>query len=89
MPQVHFTQNLQRHLDCPSLEVAAATVNEALQSVFRENPKLRGYLLDDQGHLRRHVNVFVNGAAVRDRRDLTDRLAGDDEVFVMQALSGG
>ena len=89
MPQIHFTSNLQRHLDCPSADVAGATVAEVLGSLFETNPRLRGYLLDDQGRLRRHVNLFVNGQTVRDRVDLSDPLASGDEVFVFQALSGG
>jgi molybdopterin converting factor small subunit len=89
MPQVHFTSNLQRHLSCPSVEVSGATVGAALGAVFEDNAALRSYLLDDQGRLRRHVNVFVNGAPVKDRTKLSDAVAADDEVFVFQALSGG
>jgi len=89
MAQVHFTSNLQRHLTCPSLEVSAATVGEALEAVFEENPRLRGYLTDDQGRLRRHVKLFVNNKAIRDREGLGDRLAESDELFVFQALTGG
>jgi molybdopterin converting factor small subunit len=89
MPQIHFTSNLQRHLACPSASVAGATVDEALKSLFADNPRLRGYLVDDQGRLRKHVNVFVNGHAVRDRAGLSDTVREDDELFVFQALSGG
>jgi len=89
MPQVHFTSNLQRHLSCPSVEVGGATVGAALDAVFKDNAALRSYLLDDQGRLRRHVNVFVNGTPVQDRDKLSDAVASGDEVFVFQALSGG
>ena len=89
MARVHFTSNLQRHLSCPSLEVAGETVGAALHAVFESNPPLRSYLLDDQGRLRQHVNVLVNGEPVRDRARLSDTLAENDEVFVLQALSGG
>jgi molybdopterin converting factor small subunit len=89
MPQIHFTSNLQRHLACPSAAVAGATVNEALMALFAENPRLRGYLVDDQGRLRKHVRLFVNGAAVRDRDGLSDAVGEADELFVFQALSGG
>ena len=57
--------------------------------MFAVQPTLRGYVLDDQGALRRHVAVYVNGAAVRDRTRLSDPLGSDDEVYVFQALSGG
>jgi sulfur carrier protein ThiS len=69
--------------------VPGDTVRAVLEGIFEENPKLRSYLLDDQGALRRHVNVFINDATVRDRERLTDAVSGTDEIFVMQALSGG
>jgi sulfur carrier protein ThiS len=50
---------------------------------------LRGYILDDQNRLRRHVVVFVNGEPVHDREQLSDAVQPSSEVFVMQALSGG
>lgn len=89
MPRIHFTSNLQRHVSCSSLEANGATVGTALNTVFEEVPALRSYLLDDQGRLRRHVNIFVNGNPVRDRTGLSDAVKPDDEVYVFQALSGG
>ena len=89
MPRVTFTANLRRLIDCPTAEVSAATVGEALDAVFARAPGLRGYILDDQGGLRRHVVVFVGGEPVRDRARLTDPVAADAEIAVMQALSGG
>jgi molybdopterin synthase sulfur carrier subunit len=52
-------------------------------------PRLRGYVLDDQGTLRRHVAIYVNGRPIGDRVRLTDPVAADDEIYVFQALSGG
>jgi sulfur-carrier protein len=52
-------------------------------------PRLRGYVLDDQGALRRHVAIYVNGRPISDRARLTDAVAQDDEIYVFQALSGG
>jgi sulfur-carrier protein len=89
MPRVTFTANLQRHLDVPSLEVEGARVGEVLAGVFSRKPLLRSYIVDDQGRLRRHVNVFVNTAMIADRDGLSDPVKADDEVFVFQALSGG
>ncbi len=62
---------------------------EALDKVFRENPRLRSYIVDEQGRLRQHVAVFVGGEMVSDRVHLTDRVQDHQDVFVMQALSGG
>ena len=61
MARVSFTENLRRHLDCPPIEVSASTVRDALERASERLPKLRGYLLDDQGALRKHVVVFVDG----------------------------
>ena len=65
------------------------TVADALASVFATRPALRGYVLDDQGVLRRHVAVYVNGKPVRDRESLADPVGPHDEIYVFQALSGG
>ena len=89
MPRVTFTANLQRHLDCPALEVGGAKVADVLDAVFAQRPQLRSYIVDDQGCLRRHVNVFVNAQMIADRKRLSDKVQPDDEVFVFQALSGG
>ena len=89
MPTVSFTPALQRFLDAPTAQVAGATVGEALAAVFASRPALRGYVLDDQGALRRHVNVYVSGEPVRDRIRLTDPVGPDDEIYVLQALTGG
>ena len=89
MPRVSFTENLQRHVALPPAEVAGATGREALEAVFAANERARGYVLDDQGDLRPHMLVFVDGDVVRDRRRLSDAVRPGAEIHVMQALSGG
>ena len=89
MPTVVFTPQLERFLAVPTARVPGATVGEALGAAFAANPKLKSYLLDDQGALRRHVAVFVAGQAVTDREKLSDPVGADDEIYVFQALSGG
>ena len=89
MPQVTFTQNLKRHIDVPPADVSGTTVREALDEVFLLNPPLRGYVLDDQGRLRKYVVIFVDGQLIEDRTDLSDKLTAGSELLVMQALSGG
>jgi sulfur carrier protein ThiS len=64
-------------------------VREVLDRVFETNPAARSYVLDERGQLRTHMAVFVNGEAVRDRDGLSDTVTSDDEIYVMQALSGG
>lgn len=89
MPTISFTRALERFLPAPTVAADGATLGEALAAVFGAHPKLRSYIVDDQGGLRPHVAVYVNGEAVRDRRGLSDPLRPEDEVFVMQALTGG
>jgi molybdopterin synthase sulfur carrier subunit len=89
MPKVRFTANLQRHLAAPPQTAPGRTVREALEAVFREHPKLRSYILDDQDRLRKHVVIYVNEARIADRDGLTDPVGESDEIFVFQALSGG
>ena len=69
--------------------MAAGTVAAALEAVFRDNPRLRGYVLDEQGRVRQHVAIFVAGELIHDRDTLSDAVAADQDIFVMQALSGG
>jgi sulfur-carrier protein len=89
MPQISFTANLRRHLDAAPIDVAGATVAAVFEQAFQRQPELRGYLLDDQGRLRRHVAVFVDGRRIRDTETLQDAVGPASEVCVVQALSGG
>jgi molybdopterin converting factor small subunit len=89
MASVHFTQNLARHTHCPTAELAASTVAELLERYFESWPAVRGFVLDDQGEVRKHVKVLVDGRNLRDRRRLSDALDARSEVYVFQALSGG
>lgn len=89
MAKVVFTANIQRLVLCPEVEAAGGTVRDVLENVFADNPRARGYVLDDQAALRRHVTVFVDGAMIRDRTRLSDAVRPASTVYVFQALSGG
>ncbi len=89
MPHVAFTSQLQRFTETPEFDTKAATLRDALGAAFELNPRLRHYVLDEQGHLRQHVIVYISGRRVVDRMALTDVLAPDDRVYVLQALTGG
>jgi sulfur-carrier protein len=89
MARVAFTSNLRALVECPTLDVAGTTVREALDAVFAQVPRLRGYIVDETGALREHMIVFVNGEPAQDRRKLSDAIATDASIYVMQALSGG
>jgi hypothetical protein len=87
--RIVFTPNIQRHVVCPDTEAAGRNVREVLDQVFAANPQARSYVLDDQAALRRHMTVFVDGKAIRDRKQLSDPVAAGSTIYVFQALSGG
>lgn len=89
MPRVEFTPQLRRFTETPLVETDATTLRAALEAAFGANPRLRGYVLDDQSHLRANVVVFIDGRRSRDRVVLDDPLQADSRIHVMQALSGG
>ncbi|MFO1045520.1 MAG: MoaD/ThiS family protein [Planctomycetaceae bacterium] len=89
MPRVVFTDNIQRHVPCPPVEVAGTTVREVLDAVFAANERARGYVLDEHGAVRKHMVIFIDGTMIRDRMTLTDPVTPSSEIYVMQALSGG
>ena len=89
MPRIVFTPQLRRFTITPQVQSTATTLAAALQDAFTQNPQLRGYVLDDQGHLRANVVVFIDGQRNTDRVTLSDALAPESTVYVLQALSGG
>jgi hypothetical protein len=89
MATVRFTQNIQRHVECPARDVSGATLREVMDAYFEENTRARGYVLDEQGKIRRHMVIFVDGELARDRDRLSDPVGENSEIDVIQALSGG
>ena len=89
MAVVHFTSHLQSFVDCAPVEVSGEDVGAALRGALAGRDQLRTYILDDQGRLRRHVMIFVDGTMIEDRLGLSDPIKPESEVYVMQALSGG
>lgn len=89
MARVTFTPNIQRHIECPPASVEGSTVREVLDAALAGNERARSYFLDDQGAVRKHIAIFVNGAQALDRTHLSDPVPPDAEVYIAQALSGG
>jgi len=89
MAQLIFTQQLARFMDVPQVETGAADLRGALDAAFADHPRLRGYVLDEQGHLRENVVIFIDGQRTRERKLLNDALAPHSKVYILQALSGG
>ena len=89
MARVIFTANLRRHVDCSETVAEGESVREVLDGVFASQQRLRGYVLDDQSALRRHMGVIIDGVSLRDRQGLSDPVRPDSTIYVLQALSGG
>jgi molybdopterin converting factor small subunit len=62
-----------------------ATVAELLRALERAQPGVCGWILDERGRIRRHINVFVNGESGREDTPV----APDDRIDVLPAISGG
>src|SRR5262249_14419349 len=89
MPTVSVTSHLARFMPGGAVTVRGTTAGEALDAAFALRPGLRGYVVDEHGRLRQHMNVFVDGRPVHDRVRLGDAVEEKSEIYVFQALSGG
>ena len=67
------------------LELEGATVAEVLRALEREHPGTKGWILDERGRVRRHINIFVNAEQARE----DDAVAPGDCVDILPAISGG
>ena len=90
MPTVVLTPHLRRFFDLPDrIEVEGETVAAVLAALDARWPGLAFYVTDEQGRLRKHVAIWVNGRRVEDCDGLADPVAPDGQVTILQALSGG
>jgi len=91
MAHIRFTRHLVRFF--PSLgdnvEVAGDTVAEVVAALDIQYPGLAAYIVNEQGALRRHVNIFLGQEMIHDRQQLLDEVDDSDQIYVFQALSGG
>jgi molybdopterin converting factor small subunit len=72
-----------------TLDASPANVGEALDRLWGEHAGLRDRVLNELGEVRPHVNVFVNSQTVPRDKVLQTEIAGDAEVCIMPAVSGG
>jgi molybdopterin converting factor small subunit len=90
MVRVKFTSHLYRFFPGLSeLQVEAANVAEVISKLDEQYPGLGDYIVDETGALRKHVNIFIGDSLIYDRQCLRDSVKAGDQVFIMQALSGG
>jgi molybdopterin synthase sulfur carrier subunit len=91
MACVKFTRHLVRYFPALSdnVEVNGRNVAQILTNLNKQYPGLTAYIIDEQGTLRKHVNIFIAGDLIHDRKTLQDPVNEDDQVYIFQALSGG
>lgn len=89
MATVALTKHLHRFTGGTDAVVAGSTVREVLDAYFADQPKVRPYVMDETGAIRKHVVVFLNDEQLVDRVGLTQPVADTDTLHVLQALSGG
>jgi sulfur-carrier protein len=90
MAIVKFTYALEKFFPgIKAIPTKGNTLQEILDEVEVRYPKIQNYLLDDQGKLRNHVNIFIDGNMIIDRAGLSDAFLPTSEIYIIQALSGG
>lgn len=90
MAKVKFTSALNKFFPTLSdMDIHAETVHDLLENINKKVPGLLGYLLNEDGSLRKHVNIFIQDDLIHDRNKLSDRVSEKDQVLIYQALSGG
>lgn len=90
MPIIKFTANLKRfYPELSEIEIDSLDLNEILDKLEAKFKGLKDYVVDEQGQLRKHVNIFIGDELIRDRIKLSDSINPNDEIYIMQALSGG
>ena len=90
MATVHLPAALSGHAAGQRrLQVAGTTVGKVLAALGQAHPGVGQRVVDEQGTLRRHVNVFVNGESIRYLHGVETPVADADEVWILPAVSGG
>jgi len=90
MAKIRFTSALNRFFpDLREIDVDAPTVNEVIARTDEHFPGIKSYILEEDGSLRKHVNIFIDDQLILDRKKLSDQIEGAGEILIFQALSGG
>lgn len=90
MPTISFTGNLKRFFpDLATQHSSATTIGNILKELEVQHKGIRDYIIDEQGRIRTHVNIFVGNELIEVNDILEFEVAEEAEIYVMQALSGG
>lgn len=90
MAKIKFTSALERFFpELTPQNIEGNSIREIMQQLEKRYPGIQDYLLEEDGSLRKHVNIFLGNDMIEDRHGLSDVVETNHEILVFQALSGG
>ena len=90
MTKIKFTQALNRFFpDLKDLDVEAKQLSDVIVEINQHFPGLSNYILEENGSLREHLNIYLDGEVIMDRFGLSDNIDKKREIVIFQAISGG
>ena len=90
MPIVRFPAVMKYYVNNQSeFSVSASTASELIEKIIEQYPAVKFHLVDAEGNLRKHFNVFVNGTHIRDLNGMDTPLNEEDKVILMASAAGG
>ena len=72
-----------------TLETSSSTIEEALDELTKQHPKLKEFLFTDEKQLRKFINIFIEGNDIRDLQGLSTHVEKDHEIVILLAVAGG
>ncbi|HEX9388736.1 MAG TPA: MoaD/ThiS family protein [Anaerolineales bacterium] len=90
MPTVRFPAVMKYYVNNQfEFSISASTTGELIERIIEQYPSVKFHLVDAEGNLRKHFNVFVNGTHIRDLEGMATSLKEDDKVILMASAAGG
>ena len=90
MPTVRFPAVMKYYVNNQAeFSVPATTVSDLVMRVIEQYPSVKFHLVDAEGKLRKHFNIFVNGTHIRDLNGMETPLNEEDRVVLMASAAGG
>ena len=90
MPTVRFPAVMKYYVNNQSeFSVSASTTSELIERIIEQYPSVKFHLVDAEGNVRKHFNIFVNGTHIRDLEGMATSLKEDDKVILMASAAGG
>ena len=90
MPTVRFPAVMKYYVNNQTeFFVPAVTVQEVVDQVIEQYPSIKFHLVDENGNMRKHFNIFINGTHIRELNGMDSPLKDEDKVILMASAAGG